>query len=115
MSLSDLSTDVQLFIRVYMYMYVYCALQNEVERRARHGGYVELSAAAQTAGERAQRGREAYRAALRDNRWRIQQAVSRRPTLLQRHDEVPSLRAMFSLDASLVLGDGSAQGGTGGA
>lgn len=74
---------------------VVCHLvQNEEDRKAKHGGYVELGATEQIAREKAREGKEQYRQALMANKAKLKEAQARRPSLIQRHDQVRTVSTM---------------------
>eukprot|EP00598_Pedospumella_elongata_P001269 CAMPEP_0184969002 /NCGR_PEP_ID=MMETSP1098-20130426/1892_1 /TAXON_ID=89044 /ORGANISM="Spumella elongata, Strain CCAP 955/1" /LENGTH=852 /DNA_ID=CAMNT_0027490715 /DNA_START=65 /DNA_END=2623 /DNA_ORIENTATION=+ len=60
--------------------------EREHERRGGHGGYMELSAAQPLAAQKAAEARAQYKQQLKTNQDRIQNSLSNRKSLMERHD-----------------------------
>lgn len=64
-------------------------VQREIERR--NNGFVELRSS-ESLKEAAVQAREEYRRKLRENKQRIRESLSARPSLLDRHDKVSLIK-----------------------
>jgi predicted glycoside hydrolase/deacetylase ChbG (UPF0249 family) len=69
-----------------------------MDRKSRHGGYVELRKTTDLAAVKAKSGLESYKASLKANKQKIKDVLEQRPTLLQRHNEVHHFDNIYTID-----------------
>ena len=84
--------------------------EREMARKARHGGYVELSGSEERAAQVAKEAREEFRRALRANKAKLDDSLKNRPSLLERleHQNVAAAAGTKALSSvkDAILGDG---------